>query len=730
MSDKRKHIRIPSESVFTQNVNKGHGGKTYLRSNHSEHGKKPSGRIASVRESFKNNLDNNQAKNLFFQVKTPDDVKIKDHKGKLKNLGMDVVSFSQNPSAASIQISRENFNLLEKKIAEYTTSEKHVGKSNLAVIEELRQIPVEEKLGKQFFDFENENKEVGFIISLFTVLSSAEKEAIAQSLSFYFKEKNLPDFKMTKLGSGQILLSGKAPLRELKEAGEKFYTINCIQPSGKIFANKSFKGEPLPNSLKINAPNSKIVVGVIDTGIDTSTMFGPLTTESQNLIPAGTSNNFEHGSMVTSRVLFGDNVESKISSLELTPECLVANIMMLGENTAGEIVGHEEADFISILEAVVLEKKDSIKIYNLSIGRDSISDGSFSAFSKELDFLSRTHGIIFIISAGNIDSPKSPFPASFLHPNSRIQTPAESLLSITVGSLANFSGDGMLSRVGEISPFSCIGPGADKGIKPEVVSHGGNLSNTWSAHPRTAAYGLDATGTALAYDVGTSFSAPIISNYCAQIKNNYPEATPNLVKALLIHFCKPVLHPAIVGLTHQEFCGFGEPQIQKVINGVSDSVCYFYEGKIKKDTYQFIKFHIPNCLAPEAEETKLCVRVTVVYNPPINLDNPIEYSKCKMSLSLFKNTSSGLNEIAMDSVYNKGYSPILSFGKSFSRNFASGEWQLKLRLTTKDDLPEDFEQEFAAIIEVIDTNGKGTVYDDVLVEFASVYGLRIIRKAA
>lgn len=275
-----------------------------------------------------------------------------------------------------------------------------------------------------------------------------------------------------------------------------------------------------------------------------------------------------------------------------------------------------------------------------------------------------------------------------------------------------------------MSPFSCIGPGADNGIKPEVVAHGGNLLNGWAPSPRTGAYGIDVSGRRLAYDVGTSFSAPIISHYAAQIFDTYSNATPNLAKALLCHFAEPVIAPTVAGLTPKMFYGFGEPNLAKCLYAEENSVSFLYQGSIRKDTYQYVKFHIPDSLAVEGAQTRLKLKITLAYNPPINPDNHKEYSKCRMTLSLNKNTLDGLRPVSFacnEQNYLMPWNPVLHFEQDFVRNFVPGEWEAKVRLMTRGNLPEDFEQDFALVLEVVDCNGVAPVYCDIIDSHGNIY---------
>jgi hypothetical protein len=151
------------------------------------------------------------------------------------------------------------------------------------------------------------------------------------------------------------------------------------------------------------------------------------------------------------------------------------------------------------------------------------------------------------------------------------------------------------------------------------------VSYSWRPLPRISAYGIDATGEKLAYDVGTSFSAPLVSQGAARVLDRYPDASANLVRALLCHFARPAVAPA-TSLEPGVIEGFGEPQIESCLVSPYGSVTYIYEGSITADDYQFIQFHVPASLVPGGSQPHLKVRGTLVYNPEVDPSNALEYS--------------------------------------------------------------------------------------------------------
>jgi hypothetical protein len=55
------------------------------------------------------------------------------------------------------------------------------------------------------------------------------------------------------------------------------------------------------------------------------------------------------------------------------------------------------------------------------------------------------------------------------------------------------------------------------------------------------------------------------------------------------------------------------------------------------------------------------------------------------------------------------------------RSYLSGEWNLRLRLFTRGKVPENYLQDYALVIEIIDTENGTNVYDDIKNEYGGIY---------
>ena len=261
------------------------------------------------------------------------------------------------------------------------------------------------------------------------------------------------------------------------------------------------------------------------------------------------------------------------------------------------------------------------------------------------------------------------------------------------------------------------------GIKPELVAHGGNLIGPYNFSPRVSSYGISADGSKLCVDNGTSYSAPIISQFAQRLFDLYPQSDPNLVRALLCHFTDPkTIHEEITGVL-ANYIGFGEPNINLALMAGNFNAAYIYEGQLDQENYQFISFHIPNTLAETNKDSKLRIKITITYDPPVDPDNDAEYSLARISALLLKQSDSGMKPINIsgDDKYILPWNPIIQFEKSFSRSYLTGPWDLRLRLYTRGNTDENYLQDYAVVIEIMDELHGTNVYDDISKEFSAIY---------
>jgi hypothetical protein len=730
---KNTHLKIPPENLREKPIIPTGGGESYKRDDYTEHGKRLVKRVSDVSKVILQKKDSSVINDLFVRLETPEDFPIKKAKLNFENLGFDILSYSKTQNTvADAKIKKIEFNKFVKRINDYATKTQNPGKSYFSPLENISDINIKEKI-ESSIDLED-SEPIEVMVNLYSVLSKREKAAIISDIEKNLFTHGIRSEKYTFQNDLTVLICNIKSDQISGIFGE-YCSVKEVIRNHSAVIEQSIPISSLPNPLDVGLPETSSSVGIIDSGItDKSPVFKNLIKRRIPYLPspAKLSPN-DHGSFVASRCLYGDNLDECLSSHQLKPSCTLIDIPVFGLNHSGLKVPPSEFHLMKAIEDVVIKLYQEVKVFNLSLGFNvPVQPKTYSNLSCLIDYLSKKYQVLFIIAAGNISNQIGVYPIEhFQSDYSKICSPAESLLSLSVGSIAKYESSNSLSRINQLSPFSRRGPGPDNGIKPEVVAHGGNLVHGYTQSPRISTYGVFTDGNTLAVDNGTSFSAPLISQYAIRLFDAYQKASPNLIKALLCHFSEKRLIPDNMELPSENFIGFGEPVVDSSLFNTDHSAAYVYEGDLSITKYQYIKFHIPKSLA-EQEGTKLKIKVTLVYDPDVNIDNHVEYSKSRIALTVVKPTIDGYRDINIESSnkYLLPWNPIIHLEKDFSRSYLTGEWELRLRLYTRGSLSEDYKQNYAVVIEIIDTTSSTLVYQDIQKEFGGVYKPILLRLAA
>jgi len=727
----KKHFLIPSENVRYEKVEPPKGGRSFQRNDHTGHGQYLLKRTSIVKASLIKKEDYESSKYVFLNLKSPQEVTIKSERHKLKKLGFEVLSpYRHNKNVCLARISKSSFEALEERIYKYAFENGNPGKTNIAILEDFEEVPIEDKL----VSLRNWKGIESVIIYLYNTLSQNERFAIMNHIESELQQLS-EGIESQVFANGATAITCKADFKTVERIVSSFSTIKKVEKNSLFYVKKSLPTSALPAKLKVLPPLSQSVVAIIDSGIESSALpFKNLVTTTLRYLPSSAvDTDPDHGSFVASRCLYGDEIDSCLSSGQLEPHCKVMDVTVFGRDKSGGSVGPDNFSLMNIIGQVVKKYHKEVKVYNLSLGTAKpINDYEYSEVARQVDYLSKTYGVIFVIAAGNIDTQLGVYPNDhFTHGNARINSPAEAILAITVGSIAKYESPNCLAMKDEISPFSRIGPGADGGLKPEIVCHGGNLSKSYKLTARTSSYGINNLGDQIAIDVGTSFSAPIVSQYIVRLVDAFPDATTNLVKALLFHFSRKRSIPNTIIDPHNCYTGFGEPNIFDSLSSAKNTFSYIFEGQLDQQQYQYVGFHIPSVFKTKSG-VKLKVKVTIVFDPAVNPINDYEYSMARVATTLFKAKDDGFKEIQVDTEdkYNLPWNPILQFEKEFSRGFSPGYWELRLRLFTRGTISNSYKQGYAVIIEIIDSKNKIDVFSETVREFGSKYEVISKDKAA
>jgi hypothetical protein len=292
-----------------------------------------------------------------------------------------------------------------------------------------------------------------------------------------------------------------------------------------------------------------------------------------------------------------------------------------------------EYELLTILEEVI-PKHPEVKFWNLSLNIDSVNDSAFSPFAIALDTLQDKYNVTFVISAGNYTEPplRGWLPED-LGEADRIFSPAESIRSIAVGSLAHLDRPGTRVKREQPSPFSRRGPGTAFLPKPELTHYGGNCKPDLD-YTQIGVRSLNGQKS-IAEWIGTSFSTPLVTAILANIKAAINSSVnPCLVRALAVH--SAVINTPELTPMELRYKGFGVPgDLTSILTCSPWEVTLIFEPELQLG-FQFEKcpFPIPPCLHKGDGKVSGEIIMTLAYDPPFDPSAGSEYCRVNVDASL------------------------------------------------------------------------------------------------
>ncbi|MCP4006555.1 MAG: S8 family peptidase [bacterium] len=372
-----------------------------------------------------------------------------------------------------------------------------------------------------------------------------------------------------------------------------------------------------------------------------------------------------HGTLVAGLALYGD-VEACAEAGAFTPE------LRLFSGRIADSTGEEASEFLeNRIERAVKYFKEAYgcRVFNLSFGdsRRVYAGGHVGRLAATIDTLSREHQVLFVVSAGNFRGTEAgpadwreEFPGYLLEPAGRLIDPAPALNAITVGSIARHEGSRMairytedpayqpVARRDEPSPFTRAGPGPVEAIKPELVEYGGNafvdvrggrdLSPGRELGVMSASASF-AGGNLFAVDRGTSYAAPRVAHLAAMILKEHPEASPDLLRALLVAHAE-VPDAAKLALSEDpakvlRLLGYGLPTNEGSRFSSERRVSLYAEETIDANQHHFFELPIPEDFSGQPVRRTRIISVAISHMPRVRRTR-MEYKECGLTFRVVR----------------------------------------------------------------------------------------------
>lgn len=374
-------------------------------------------------------------------------------------------------------------------------------------------------------------------------------------------------------------------------------------------------------------------------------------------------------------ILRPDPADSRVPRYETTPD----NVLLI------DLV-HRSVKRMFDGEGNVPAAAPTVKVINLSVG-DLLKpfDTELSPWARLLDWLSSKYQVLFVVSAGNVPAqlilpiPRGTFSElsaderqrralSALVAESvgrRLLTPGESINAVTVGS-AHADGSTFMQAADRhdvfphqgISPYSCIGHGFRRAVKPDILMPGGRVLlrehytgdpattelqviNTAAAPGHRVAAPPNPAGQNTKYARGTSNATALATRGAAQahgvievLRAGNPDRLPSrldavVLKALLVHGADwgdletqiTNARPEIEDWRERQslvtrFIGYGLADIDRAITCTEQRATLIGAGELKDD--EALEFRVPLPPSLNAKMVKRRLTITLAWMSPVN----------------------------------------------------------------------------------------------------------------
>ncbi len=554
-------------------------------------------------------------------------------------------------------------------------------------------------------DIYNENKlrKYNEIISMFNI----ESHEISFDIGiFYVKinESNTITFLNTLIDNALLMSAKSANLINFRPLSLLPHTVDLELPSAED--DKEYP-----------------VVGVVDTCIKGECIHLSSWYEGEITSIINEEKVYDHGTFVAGLI----TNSFVLNSSDIDFPRSQSKIFSVGVLSSEGANVHEIYDMLTRAQ----RERPDIKIWNLSLGAsEPVELTRISSFAVMLDEFQRNNNCICVIAAGNIDYHNfRKWPPSLHEPinEQRISSPGDSVLGITVASIAQVDG---IVRKYEPSIFSRSGPVANYVLKPDLCHFGGNHIENG---PTLINLGVTSLGMsshamcAFGQDCGTSFATPLVSTVAANLWKNMGTDTPrHTIKGLLAHSARLRKR---VDKDEKIYYGWGMPlDVNDFMFCNENEITIILEGEISnnKEIVGKLPFPIPESLRTPEGKVKGEFFMTVSYDPPLDSNRALEY--CLVNIDV------GLGEITQDNKFSgkipsegTGYeqdlingkykwSPVKVYHKKFPNGVDVENWKLQVKMLTRHGhVPdENYVQPFSVILTIRSLDPDAQIYNEMI----------------
>ena len=412
-------------------------------------------------------------------------------------------------------------------------------------------------------------------------------------------------------------------------------------------------------------PENAPVIGLIDSGINAHPLLDGVLVGAIGVPAAlGGADDFGHGTRVGGVALFGD-LRAQLANGTLERVGRIASAKVVNDRGA-----FDERRLVpsQMREALTtLNQRFGCRLFVIALGdpKRVFDGGKVGPWAATLDELARELNAVIIVSAGNrsprsgnrIEQAVTEYPGYLLEPANRLCEPAGAMNVVTVGSLAHGEGIGPefeenvhvrpITRAFEPSPFTRVGPGIGGALKPDLVDVGGTMVFDPAVARLRRGEDLPTAGVLMLHHrfvdrlftagSGTSYAAPLVAHKAAQIFTQFPDASANLVRALLAGAAR-VPDEALGKLQAlgdealRSVCGHGQVDPIRAAHSDDHRVVLYAEDELPHDHFAVYQLPIPEPFQSGGRRT---IRTTLAFDPPVR-HSRADYAGVGMSFRLVR----------------------------------------------------------------------------------------------
>lgn len=606
-------------------------------------------------------------------------------------------------------------------------------KINITKIQEIREYTISDKIDIQGFESLNAFEQP-IKVKLFSFDDATNNEYYTQGFESHVKQLGLSAIRMNY---GKSLCVYKLDCKDKKNLEKVLlypgvHKISFFPQYTYEFPHIAEAKKRIPELPMPVEGEEYPIIGIIDSGIIPGHKFLEPWVYKREIFVGEDYRNYEHGTFVAGIIEYG-NMLNLNAQKQQHYKILDVTVSPNNDPRKGAVDTLSEDSLINILHDVIGRYNHEVKVWNMSLGTDTLCKDTISDLAIALDEIQDLYTVDIILAAGNYTEPplrKWP-PTDDLKEKDRVTSPADSVRAITVGSIASI---GIADYVEKDmpSPFSRRGPGANFLVKPDVVHYGGNCTSGL-CYTGTGVVSFDISGN-IVEGIGTSYSAPAITAIYAGLRNGViEERSREFSKAFLIHSAKVPEKATKATKDYNKYYGYGIPKqnLEDILTCSKSDVTLVFSGTLYDGSFiEFNDFPFPKSLFRNGK----CygdIKMTLAYTPKLDASFGQEY--CRANIDAHFGTYDYIDEeghvkgfgseVPLEKKWDKKYekaqvengfkwNPIKSYSRSIKNGIAQKPWRLMVDSVAR--LGDKYEgQEFVLFITISDSN-RNDIYSEII----------------